>query len=163
MKPIQRNKGLLALPGYRTPQPVAQICWLEGQGNYTRIHLSGQKTPLLVSRTLKQFDEQLPEFLRANRGALINPAYVGAITWINSRNMTLLLLDGPPIRAARHRIEEMATKLAAYSELSRLPSVFNRVGAWSSRGGSPGKMESMAKANWMSAGSGKRVLTKVRQ
>ncbi|WP_461151932.1 LytTR family transcriptional regulator DNA-binding domain-containing protein [Spirosoma pulveris] len=112
MKSVQLTKGLLAIPGYSTPQPVAQIRWLEGQGNYTRIHLSGDKTPLLVSRTLQEFVGPLPTFLRANRGALINPAFLGTVTWINSRSMTLRLLDGQLIRVARGRIKELTTKLA---------------------------------------------------
>lgn len=118
MKPISLKKDRLVLPGYGTPQPVAQIRWLEGQGNYTRIYLSGQKRPLLVSRTLKQFEDLLPEFLRANRGALINPAYVGAVTHLNARSMSLTLLDGQLIRVARGRLEEMATKLAAFQKRS---------------------------------------------
>ncbi|MCX6212822.1 LytTR family DNA-binding domain-containing protein [Spirosoma sp.] len=116
MKPIQLDQGRLALPGYGTPQPVAQIRWLEGQGNYTRIYLSGQKTPLLISRTLKAFEAPLPEFLRARKGALINPAYVEAVSRINAKQMSLTLLDGPLIRVARRRIEEMATKLALAPE-----------------------------------------------
>ncbi|GAB3046982.1 LytR/AlgR family response regulator transcription factor [Spirosoma pulveris] len=120
MKPIPLKKGRLVLPGYGTPQPVAQIRWLEGQGNYTRLHLSGQKRPLLVSRTLKAFEEPLPEFLRANRGALINPAYVGAVSHPNARSMSLTLLDGQLIRVARGRVEKMAAKLAAFQERSPL-------------------------------------------
>ncbi|GAB3048368.1 hypothetical protein GCM10027185_60330 [Spirosoma pulveris] len=117
MKLKQPAQGMLALPGYRTPQPVAQIRWLEGVRNYTRIHLSGDKTPLLVCRTLKDFEKLLPTFLRANRGALINPAYVRAVTWVNSMNIILTLPDDVLIRVSRRRIAAVATKLAVMEPL----------------------------------------------
>ncbi|WP_461148229.1 LytR/AlgR family response regulator transcription factor [Spirosoma pulveris] len=150
MKPITLDQGLLAFPGYRIPQPVTQIPWLEGQGNYTRIHLSGQKTPLMVSQTLKAFDRQLPAFLRANRGALINPAYVRAVTWINSKQMTLTLLDGQLIRVARRRIEEMTIKLALYAE--KPTAGLSRVRPGSIRRSSTGDRKSLTKTNLGSAG-----------
>ncbi|GAB3048363.1 LytTR family DNA-binding domain-containing protein [Spirosoma pulveris] len=116
MKPLTVTNGLLALPGYPTPQSVAQIRWLEGQSNYTRIHLSGPKTPLLVCQTLKAFEKQLPAFLRAAKGALINPSYVKAVSQLNSKQMTIVLLDGHLIPVARRRIGEMATRLTLSPE-----------------------------------------------
>ncbi|MCX6216344.1 LytTR family DNA-binding domain-containing protein [Spirosoma sp.] len=150
MKPILLDNGYLAIPGYRTPQPVGQIRWLEGEGNYTRIHLSGQKTPLLVSQTLKEFDQLLAEFLRANRGALINPAYLRTVTLINSKNMTLTLLDGELIRVARRRIEEVSTKLAAFEEKPKFG--LNRVRPWATRPDSTGTKGPSVKSNLGTAG-----------
>ncbi|GAB3045032.1 LytR/AlgR family response regulator transcription factor [Spirosoma pulveris] len=117
MKPLTVANGLLAMPGYRTPQPVDQIRWLEGVRNYTRIHLSQKKTPLLVCQTLKDFEKPLSAFLRATRGALINPAYVRAVTWVNAMNMTLTLSDDVLIRVSRRRIAAVATKLAIMEPL----------------------------------------------
>ncbi|GAB3047492.1 LytTR family DNA-binding domain-containing protein [Spirosoma pulveris] len=116
MKPISIENGLLSLTGYPTPQPIDQIGWLEGQSNYTRIHLCGQKRPLLVCQTLKVFEEQLPGFLRVTRGALLNPSYVKAVSRINAKELTLHLVDGQLIPVARRRIKAMATRLALYAE-----------------------------------------------
>ncbi|GAB3050183.1 LytR/AlgR family response regulator transcription factor [Spirosoma pulveris] len=116
MKPITLDQGLLTIPGYGTPQPLSQISWLEGQGNYTRLHLSGQKRPLLVCQTLKAFEAPLPGFLRVSKGALINPIFVGAVSQISSKQMSLILLDGQLIRVSRRRIEEIATKLGLSTE-----------------------------------------------
>lgn len=54
---------------------VSQIIRLEGTGNYTWVYLQN-KPRLLVCKTLKCLEEQLPGFLRVHKTHLINPSYI---------------------------------------------------------------------------------------
>ncbi|GAB2590420.1 LytR/AlgR family response regulator transcription factor [Spirosoma areae] len=69
----------LLLPHFTTKRsvPVASIEYLEAMGNYTTVHLMGQK-PMLVAITLKRLAERLPTFLRIHKGTLVNPAHIVA-------------------------------------------------------------------------------------
>ncbi|MFD2573563.1 LytR/AlgR family response regulator transcription factor [Spirosoma soli] len=67
----------LLLPHFtaRRSVPIDTIEYLEAVGNYTNVHLIGQK-PMLVAITLKQFSQRLPTFLRIHKGTLVNPAHI---------------------------------------------------------------------------------------
>jgi DNA-binding LytR/AlgR family response regulator len=69
----------LLLPDFtnRRSVPVASIEYLEAMGNYTTVHMIGQK-PMLVAITLKRFAERLPNFLRIHKRTLVNPAHIVA-------------------------------------------------------------------------------------
>lgn len=57
---------------------ISSIVYCEAVDNFTRFHLDGVHTPLLICKTLKYFEEILKEhrFLRIHRSHLINPDYV---------------------------------------------------------------------------------------
>ncbi|WP_461044339.1 LytR/AlgR family response regulator transcription factor [Spirosoma harenae] len=67
----------LQLPHFTTKRTITipSIEYLEAVGNYTRVHLMGQK-PMLVASTLKRFEERLPQFLRIHKGILVNPTHI---------------------------------------------------------------------------------------
>ncbi len=69
----------LLLPHFTTKRsiPVSSIEYLEAMGNYTTLHVVGQK-PILVAITLKRFTERLPTFLRIHKGTLVNPDHIVA-------------------------------------------------------------------------------------
>ena len=57
--------------------PINQIIYCEADDNFTRFHLQDAQ-PLLISKTLKHFEEMLPKtkFVRIHRSSLINTDYV---------------------------------------------------------------------------------------
>lgn len=67
----------IVLPQYTSKLdiPISSIEYLEGIGNYTNVYIVGQK-PIMVSRTLKRFEELLPNFIRIHKSRLVNPIYI---------------------------------------------------------------------------------------
>jgi two-component system, LytTR family, response regulator len=75
---------------------VCDILYCEAEDNFTRFFFE-QRTPLMICRTLKYFEEVLKEhnFLRIHRSYLINPSYVirynkgkgGYITMKNNKEL----------------------------------------------------------------------------
>lgn len=55
--------------------PISSIEYLEGIGNYTNVYVVGQK-PIMVSKTLKRFEELLPGFMRIHKSRLVNPIHI---------------------------------------------------------------------------------------
>lgn len=91
---------------------VADVIWVEGCRNYSRVVLRGRQ-PLLVRRTMKEWETVLeePVFGRIDRSLIIQVAAVQATRW-QSRNQTLVVfrdLEQPlPIgRAATVRLKQI--------------------------------------------------------
>lgn len=57
---------------------INTIMYCDAADNFTRFHLDGSTTPLMICRTLKYFEDILKDhrFLRIHRSHLINPDYV---------------------------------------------------------------------------------------
>jgi len=58
--------------------PLDQIIYCEADDNFTKFHLKNVQKPLLISKTLKYFEDLLPytKFVRIHRSSLINTDYV---------------------------------------------------------------------------------------
>ncbi len=54
---------------------VDAIEYCAADGNYTYVHLKGER-PVLIAKTLLRFAEQLPNFIRIHKGILVNPAHI---------------------------------------------------------------------------------------
>lgn len=76
----------------------------EGDVNYTRFFIMG-KSPVLASRTLKEYDELLNEhqFIRVHRAHLVNRKYIAAIT----PEHKLRLNDGTLVEISRRKFSEV--------------------------------------------------------
>ncbi|XAZ82101.1 LytTR family DNA-binding domain-containing protein (plasmid) [Fibrella sp. ES10-3-2-2] len=120
----------LVVPGYRSLQDADLILYCQGDVNYTRLYLTKLERPLLVNattllptrhsaplvatRTLKYFDEQLPGFIRISKSLLVNPRYIDKIRAVKSKSMQVHLLDGTILRGSRRRILETLDKFTRY-------------------------------------------------
>jgi len=89
------------------------IIWIEGMGNYSRVCLVGDGRPMLVRRSLAQWEKGLPEkdFARLGRSHLIRPERLALVTW-QSRSETVLAFHGSTEtltigRAAAARLREV--------------------------------------------------------
>jgi two-component system LytT family response regulator len=95
--------------------PVTAICAVRSAENYTEVVLQGGET-LLVLRTLKSWEEALPDalFVRIHRQALVNLARVKRIERKGEDDM-LFHLDAPgaPLPASRRQVTELREKFSA--------------------------------------------------
>ena len=80
---------------------VDEICWLEAQGNYVKIHAAGQAP--LVRRTLKELEERLDpsRFLRIHRSVLVNLDRVRELRPMFHGEYQVLLDDGTELTSSR--------------------------------------------------------------
>jgi len=87
----------------------SEIIRLEGESNYTRFYFASQK-PMLVSRTLKEYEEILAEhdFIRAHKSHLINKKFVKHL----DKEGLLWLTDGSHIIVSRRKKEEVLKELS---------------------------------------------------
>ena len=105
--------GFVLIPGYRDPQNTRRMIRLEGNGNYTIIHFVDSSKFLMVAQTLRYFEEQIPDFIRVNKSALVNPTYIEDVTRAGSKIMFLRLTDGVELLVSRRRINDVTMKLKA--------------------------------------------------
>lgn len=108
--PAQAIEPLL-IPGYRRIQNNQSLIRLTGDGNYTRIELANETSPLVVSQNLKYFERQLPDFIRVSKSVLLNPSYVIGTTRQDSSTVYLRLVDGSLTLVSRRRMAEIINKL----------------------------------------------------
>jgi two-component system LytT family response regulator len=95
--------------------PVASICAVRSAENYTELLLAGGQT-LLVLRTLKSWEETLPEaqFVRIHRQALVNLAQVRKIERRGEDEVVFHLeACGAALPASRRQLAELRGKFAA--------------------------------------------------
>ncbi|WP_158500595.1 LytTR family DNA-binding domain-containing protein [Spirosoma radiotolerans] len=105
--------GFVLIPGYKDPQDTQRMIRLEGNGNYTIIHFADSSKILMVAQTLRYFEEQIPNFIRVNKSALINPAHVDELIRTGPKTMLLRLDDGLELLVSRRRISDVIMKLAS--------------------------------------------------
>jgi DNA-binding LytR/AlgR family response regulator len=104
-----------SIPGYAYFNDFDAIMRLEGNGNYSYIYIKGRAHPLLVSQTLKYFEDRLLHFVRVSKSMLVNPAFIQKMIQYDAKNMHLWLTDGTRVDVARRRIETVVTRLRVRS------------------------------------------------
>lgn len=105
----------IKLPGFQNPLPIDSIIWVEADSNYARVHCQTGRTQL-TALTLKWFEPLIPEFIRVNKSALINPDFVREVIDEGSKQLRLLLVDGTASAVSRRRISETKAKLFHYQQ-----------------------------------------------
>lgn len=103
------TKGLI--PAYRHIHDLHRLSHLEGNGNYTLVYLVDSLTPLLVSKTLKYFEQQLPDFVRLSKSILINPRFVRSVVRKSSKLLCIKLNTGLKFSVSRRRISQVFHQL----------------------------------------------------
>jgi two-component system, LytTR family, response regulator len=81
-----------------------EIMWCEGNNNYTHFHFT-EHPPLIVSKTLKEYEEILTEFgfVRVHKSYLVNARHVTNL----SKEGFIKMSDGCEITVSRRRKEEV--------------------------------------------------------
>ena len=85
------NKLIVQSTNGFTCYPFSEIQFLKAQSNYTELH-TGQKK-VLISKTLKSLEAQLPEqlFFRVHKSFLVNAAFIKS--YVNTGGESCLTLD----------------------------------------------------------------------
>jgi two-component system LytT family response regulator len=88
----------------------SSIIRCEGENNYTRFYFPDQK-PLLVSRTMKEFEDILCDydFIRVHKSHLVNKKFVKHL----DKEGLLWLTDGSHISVSRRKKEEVVKILSS--------------------------------------------------
>ena len=91
------------------------IIWFEGDNNYTKIHLANQK-PLIVAKTLKEFENSLPEniFFRIHKSEIINLGFVSEYSTHDGG--FLKLKTGERLDISRRRFLDFAKSIKKFTE-----------------------------------------------
>jgi two-component system LytT family response regulator len=117
-KPIfsGENPELIALPtqtGFLF-RPIGTIIRMEADNNYTRIYFE-QESPVLVSKTLKNFEEILPEtlFLRIHRSHIIRVKEVRE--FVRAKTPSVILADGTELPVASDKKDALFHRLLSPS------------------------------------------------
>lgn len=107
------EKVKIVVPAYRHIQDSKLIVRLEGRGNYSLVYIRGTSNPLMVSRTLKYFEDRFTDFIRINKSSLINPRYIDQLIHKNAKTVAVLLNGGLTIVASRRRAADILARLAS--------------------------------------------------
>ncbi|HEX2207662.1 MAG TPA: LytTR family DNA-binding domain-containing protein [Longimicrobium sp.] len=89
---------------------VADIDWIEADGNYIRLHLGKQER--LVHKTLQEMEEHLldpAKFVRIHRSTIVNLSRIASVEPLFHRELSVALKDGTKLvcsRRYRPRLQE---------------------------------------------------------
>ena len=93
--------------------PLADITWVEGAGDYARIHTEYQEH--LASRRLKDLEAELPAeaFLRVHRSALVRLDRIRELRHRSHGDYEVVLDTGQSVRVSRRRRKMLMERLEA--------------------------------------------------
>ncbi|GAB4020983.1 hypothetical protein GCM10028808_64350 [Spirosoma migulaei] len=103
--------GSIKVPGVEKPLLLNTIIRLQGESNYTWLHLHAQAKPILTTKNLKWFEEMIPGFVRVHKSELINPSFVQTY---NSITLEVSMPNEQIVKVARRRIDSVLTKLKGH-------------------------------------------------
>jgi len=85
----------------------ADIIWIEGQGDYLKIHHTQQ--PLLVRETMTQLEQKLgsPRFVRVHKSAIVNLDHVRKLRGIHYGDHAVEMDNGSSVRIGRTYREKL--------------------------------------------------------
>ncbi|MGY5355290.1 LytR/AlgR family response regulator transcription factor [Wenyingzhuangia sp. IMCC45467] len=92
---------------------IDDIIRCKSENNYTIFHLVNETT-ILVSKTLKEWDELLSahHFIRTHQSHLVNSIHVKS--YVKKDGGYILMNDGSNVVVSRHKKEEILNKLASF-------------------------------------------------
>ncbi|GAB3894803.1 LytTR family DNA-binding domain-containing protein [Spirosoma agri] len=100
----------LKVAGLEKPIAIESIVWIEGDGNYARLHFTTGQF-YLAAHTLNWFKKQLSGFIRIHKSVLINPAHVVQFAQTKAKEAQVFMSTGSSLDIARRRIGEVRTML----------------------------------------------------
>lgn len=89
LSPVDSDEAIFLKTEYRVVRVVlSAIAYVEGMGEYLRIHLSGQQKPIVVLLSMKKMEERLAghSFMRIHKSYIVN---LSCITEINKSRVVL--------------------------------------------------------------------------
>lgn len=95
--------------------PVEDIIRCESDANYTRFFLKNESRPILVSRTLKEYEELLKEyeFCRVHHSHLINLRFIKK--YMKGEGGVVVMTDGAEVEVSRRKKETFQQALERFA------------------------------------------------
>jgi len=114
LRHIQRGSKKIALPTSNglVMIPLNEVIRCQSELNYTIFFLNNKKK-IVISKTLKEYDEMLSEFdfVRVHNSHLINLHHV--LNYTKGEGGTITMSDGSEVDVSRRKKEEFLTKIAS--------------------------------------------------
>ncbi|GAB4047807.1 LytTR family transcriptional regulator DNA-binding domain-containing protein [Spirosoma litoris] len=109
----RKRKSFHIRKGAHIRTQLAQILYLIGDINYSRIHLVNGEV-ILMSRTLKWYEGRWPSFIRIHKQTLINPNYARSFILSSTLREAIyvVMADSAKLLIARRRLSLIRKKLA---------------------------------------------------
>jgi two-component system LytT family response regulator len=119
LKTINKQNFKLSLPNASGSifVPINEIIRCESDANYTRFFLENEAKVILVSKTLKEYDELLTDFgfCRVHHSHLINLKFIKK--YIRGEGGTVVMLDGTEVEVSRRKKEIFQKALENYTTI----------------------------------------------
>jgi len=102
----------LPIKAYKAKVSVKDIIRLEAHSNYTRFYIKGYENLVVVSKTLKHYQQKFKEeqFIRPHQSHLVNRAYIDAYSAQNGG--FLILKDETKIEVSRRKKSDVLNCLS---------------------------------------------------
>ena len=114
-EPTEPSDGVIRVRTGRKIEIIrlAQIVWIEGAGDYARIHVAGRAH--LASRRLKELEAELPSdaFLRVHRSALVRVDRIQELQRGPYGDYEAVMDTGDSVRISRRRRKALMDRLEA--------------------------------------------------
>ena len=97
--------------------PIEDITRCESDANYTWFHISSEPKPILVSKTLKDYENLLLDygFCRVHHSHLINLKYI--TKYIKGEGGVVVMMDGAEVEVSRRKREVFQKSLEKYAQI----------------------------------------------
>lgn len=94
--------------GATYPVEVEKIMYIEGQRKQQAVHVEGRDAPIMATRTMMEFEEELADegFIRIHKGYLVNYRYIQVIEGGDA-----VLSDGERLPVSRRKEHEVKDRL----------------------------------------------------
>lgn len=119
LKAINNQNFKLSLPNASGSifVPINDIIRCESDANYTRFFLENEAKVILISKTLKEYDELLTDFgfCRVHHSHLINLKFIKK--YIKGEGGTVVMLDGTEVEVSRRKKEIFQKALENYTAI----------------------------------------------
>lgn len=92
---------------------IKDIIHIEAYGNYTKVHVTYQKLPLVISKTLKEFEKLFSQdgFLRTHHGHMININHVRKL--VSKDGGYLIMTNDREIPISQRKKSDVMTQIEA--------------------------------------------------
>lgn len=119
LKAINKQNFKLTLPTFEGSLfvPIDDIIRCESDANYTRFYIRAEQKVVMVSKTLKEYEELLTEygFCRVHHSHLINLKFIKK--YIKGEGGVVVMIDGAEVEVSRRKKEVFQKSLEKYASI----------------------------------------------
>lgn len=99
---LKRISGGKRNESHHVQLSAADIRYMTGDGNYTKIHLASGEV-VIMSVTLKEYERRLPGFIRIHKQTMVNPAHIARFHYRTREDSLVIMQDDTSFLVSRRR------------------------------------------------------------